>query len=143
GRHRPRPPAGGPGRRPPPGRAGPQGRPGPAGRRAVRPPLRPPRAPGHGAGRHVGWYRAGRLPLTRRPGAGRRCGADGRRLLVVGRPPPAAPRGPPGVPVVSSRLLVAAGLAGWLGATLLLSGVRWFARPPLVERLRPYLGAPL
>jgi hypothetical protein len=29
-------------------------------------------------------------------------------------------------------------LVGWVGAALLLSEVRWFARAPLVERLRPY-----
>lgn len=37
-----------------------------------------------------------------------------------------------------SRLVVAAALAGWVGATLLLSQLRWFSRPPLSERLRPY-----
>jgi len=37
-----------------------------------------------------------------------------------------------------ARLAVAGGLALWVGATLLLSELRWFARPPLVERLRPY-----
>ena len=37
-----------------------------------------------------------------------------------------------------ARLAVAFGLALWVGATLVLSEVRWFARPPLVERLRPY-----
>ena len=30
------------------------------------------------------------------------------------------------------------GLALWAGVTLLLSQLRWFCRPPLVERLRPY-----
>ena len=30
------------------------------------------------------------------------------------------------------------GLALWAGVTLLLSQLRWFSRPPLVERLRPY-----
>ena len=30
------------------------------------------------------------------------------------------------------------GLVLWVGATLLLSQLRWFARPPLVARLRPY-----
>ncbi|QBI20038.1 hypothetical protein ER308_11020 [Egibacter rhizosphaerae] len=41
------------------------------------------------------------------------------------------------------ELLVAAGLAMWAGATLLLSHCRWFARSPLDARLRPYsaLGA--
>lgn len=38
------------------------------------------------------------------------------------------------------------GLALWAGATLLLSQLRWFSRPPLVARLRPYtaggLGGP-
>lgn len=29
-------------------------------------------------------------------------------------------------------------LCCWAGATLLLSRLRWFSRPPLVERLRPY-----
>ena len=36
------------------------------------------------------------------------------------------------------RLMVASGLVLWVGATLLLSQLRWFSRPPLVERLRPY-----
>jgi len=36
------------------------------------------------------------------------------------------------------RLAVLASLATWAGATLLLSTMRWFSRPPLVERLRPY-----
>ncbi len=36
------------------------------------------------------------------------------------------------------RLALASALAMWLGATLLLSRVRWFARVPLVDRLRPY-----
>jgi len=36
------------------------------------------------------------------------------------------------------RLAVAAGLAVWVGATLVLSELRWFNRRPLVERLRPY-----
>lgn len=39
---------------------------------------------------------------------------------------------------MSGRLLVASGLGLWVGATLLLSQLRWFARMPLVERLRPY-----
>jgi pilus assembly protein TadC len=30
------------------------------------------------------------------------------------------------------------GVIGWVGATLLLSHVRWFARLPMSERLRPY-----
>ena len=37
-----------------------------------------------------------------------------------------------------SRLAVVSALGLWVGATLLLSRVRWFSRPPLVERLRPY-----
>lgn len=37
-----------------------------------------------------------------------------------------------------SRMIVAAALVGWVGVTLLLSGLRWFSRPPLAERLRPY-----
>jgi Flp pilus assembly protein TadB len=37
-----------------------------------------------------------------------------------------------------SRLAVASALVGWAGVTLLLSRLRWFARPSLVERLRPY-----
>jgi hypothetical protein len=37
-----------------------------------------------------------------------------------------------------TRALVVAGLLTWVGATLLLSEVRWFARQPLAERLRPY-----
>jgi tight adherence protein C len=39
---------------------------------------------------------------------------------------------------MSSRIFVAAALVGWVGVTLLLSELRWFARAPLVERLRPY-----
>lgn len=37
-----------------------------------------------------------------------------------------------------SRLVVLSALGLWLGATLLLSRVRWFARVPMSERLRPY-----
>ena len=37
-----------------------------------------------------------------------------------------------------TRALVVAALCTWLGAALLLSEVRWFARTPLTERLRPY-----
>lgn len=37
------------------------------------------------------------------------------------------------------RAVLVVGVAGvWVGATLLLSQLRWFAREPLVERLRPY-----
>jgi len=36
------------------------------------------------------------------------------------------------------RLAVLCGLTLWAGTTLVLSQVRWFSRPPLVERLRPY-----
>ena len=36
------------------------------------------------------------------------------------------------------RAVVAAGFVMWVGATLVLSELRWFARAPLVERLRPY-----
>lgn len=36
------------------------------------------------------------------------------------------------------RLAVASGLAMWVGVTLVLSQLRWFARPSLVDRLRPY-----
>jgi tight adherence protein C len=37
-----------------------------------------------------------------------------------------------------SRLVVLSGLVLWAGATLLLTRVRWFARRPLTDRLRPY-----
>lgn len=36
------------------------------------------------------------------------------------------------------RLMALSGLALWAGATLLLSHVGWFARPPMLERLRAY-----
>lgn len=36
------------------------------------------------------------------------------------------------------RIAVLAGLVLWLGATLVLAEVRWFSRPPLITRLRPY-----
>jgi tight adherence protein C len=36
------------------------------------------------------------------------------------------------------RLAVVSGLGLWLGLTLLLSELRWFSRPALVERLLPY-----
>jgi tight adherence protein C len=39
---------------------------------------------------------------------------------------------------VSGRQLVLAGMVTWVGATLVLAEVRWFARAPLVERLAPY-----
>jgi tight adherence protein C len=38
-----------------------------------------------------------------------------------------------------SRLLVLCALVAWVGATLVLSQVRWFARRPLADRLRPYV----
>jgi tight adherence protein C len=36
------------------------------------------------------------------------------------------------------RLAILCGLVLWAGTTLVLSQLRWFSRPPLVERLRPY-----
>lgn len=36
------------------------------------------------------------------------------------------------------RIVVLSGLLLWVGTTLLLSQVRWFARQPLADRLRPY-----
>jgi len=39
------------------------------------------------------------------------------------------------------RLALLSAVMLWIGATLLLSRVRWFARRPLVERLRPYAAA--
>lgn len=36
------------------------------------------------------------------------------------------------------RLVLLVALPLWVGVTLLLSEVRWLARPPLLERLRPY-----
>lgn len=39
---------------------------------------------------------------------------------------------------MSGRALLGYGALGWVGATLLLSQLRWFARVPLAERLRPY-----
>ena len=36
------------------------------------------------------------------------------------------------------RVLVVAGAALWLGTALVLSELRWFSRPSLVDRLRPY-----
>ncbi|MGI8711236.1 MAG: type II secretion system F family protein [Acidimicrobiales bacterium] len=38
-----------------------------------------------------------------------------------------------------SPVIVLAGLVAWLGVTLVLSEIRWFARRPLAERLRPYV----
>ena len=37
-----------------------------------------------------------------------------------------------------SRLIVAATLISWIGATLILSELRWFRRPTMADRLRPY-----
>ncbi|HVM10169.1 MAG TPA: type II secretion system F family protein [Acidimicrobiales bacterium] len=37
------------------------------------------------------------------------------------------------------RLAVAAALTMWIGTTLLLAEVRWFSRPTLTERLRPFV----
>ncbi|GAC1305966.1 MAG: hypothetical protein NVSMB16_01690 [Acidimicrobiales bacterium] len=36
------------------------------------------------------------------------------------------------------RLIVLGGIGLWVGLTLVLSDVRWFARRPLLDRLRPY-----
>lgn len=38
-----------------------------------------------------------------------------------------------------TRAAILGGLVAWVGATLLLSKVRWFARRSLVDRLRPYV----
>ncbi len=38
------------------------------------------------------------------------------------------------------RLVALAALACWVGLTLVLADLGWFARTPLTERLRPYLG---
>ena len=38
-----------------------------------------------------------------------------------------------------TRSLVVPAVLVWIGATLILSEVRWFARRPLAERLRPYV----
>lgn len=37
------------------------------------------------------------------------------------------------------RLVVGSGLLLWLGATLVLSELRWFSRPSLTDRLRPHV----
>lgn len=39
---------------------------------------------------------------------------------------------------MSERLVVLGGLGLWLGVALLVAPLRWFRRPPLVTRLRPY-----
>jgi hypothetical protein len=39
---------------------------------------------------------------------------------------------------MTGRAMLVFGAVGWVGATLLLSQLRWFARVPLGERLRPY-----
>jgi tight adherence protein C len=36
------------------------------------------------------------------------------------------------------RIAIASGLVLWVGTTLVLSEARWFARPSLLDRLRPY-----
>lgn len=38
-----------------------------------------------------------------------------------------------------TRVLVVSGLVLWLGMTLLLAELRWFSRPSLSQRLRPYV----
>jgi tight adherence protein C len=38
-----------------------------------------------------------------------------------------------------NRAFVLAAVVGWIGTTLLLSQLRWFSRPSLTERLRPYV----
>lgn len=40
---------------------------------------------------------------------------------------------------MTGALLAFAGLAAWVGLTLLLSELRWFARRPLTDRLSPYV----
>lgn len=39
---------------------------------------------------------------------------------------------------MNARILVTCVLCGWIGATLVLSQLRWFRRPRLSDRLRPY-----
>jgi Flp pilus assembly protein TadB len=41
-----------------------------------------------------------------------------------------------------SRIIVPSAVVLWCGATLLLSQLRWFGRPRLVDRLRPYASEP-
>src|SRR5690606_23492310 len=124
-------------RGPHPGRPGPQGRTGQAGGRALRPPLRPPRAPRHGCRGHLRRRGARRLPGAHGAAGRRHRHRPHHRLLAVGRVDHAHPRGGEGVPAVT-RVLLVSGLVLWAGATLLLSTTRWFSRRPLTERLRPY-----
>jgi tight adherence protein C len=37
-----------------------------------------------------------------------------------------------------SRLIIVAAVVGWVGIALLLSTLRWFSRPGMADRLRPY-----
>ncbi len=91
------------------------------------------------AGMSVGTGRA-RVPDSVRPGhGGDRC-ARGGGMLELGREAAAPPRSGTGLPRMSrdTRLISAIAVALLVGLTLLLSELRWFARPPLVERLAPY-----
>ena len=89
---------------------------------------------------HVGRQRA--APPTRPPlGQVARRGRHrhGRRLLGLGGPHHAPARGASGSSIDEASLAaVGCCRCAWVGATLLLSELRWFRRQPLVERLRPY-----
>ena len=118
--------------------AGPQGRPGQAGRRPLRPPLRALVPLGMAlAGMSVGNGRAAyRTPAGQV--ASRSASAWSSLLLAVGRPHHAPARRAAGVrPMRPRRCVVVRARWLWAGATLLLSELRWFARRPLTERLRP------
>src|SRR5206468_2118041 len=101
------------------------------------------RAARHGIGRDVHGPRSAVLRDVHGTGA-RPCRhrVDG-VVLAVGRADHAPPRRSTrlhrarGRAMTARSLLLAAG-ALWVGATLLLSELRWFARVPLADRLRPY-----
>src|SRR5690606_21309109 len=90
------------------------------------------------ARRHDRGQRQGGVPGTRRAGHRGRGRPAGGRLLDVGGTDHADPRRRTGLRLVNRTMVVVALLSG-VGATLVLSELRWFTRRPLDDRVLPYV----
>ena len=109
---------------------------GQAGRSSVREALRADRPGGDGARGDVRRNGSRGLPDRVGPADGRPGDRAGHRMLGLGGSDHDPARGAASVRCLG--WLAASALALMVGATLVLSELRWFSRQPLVERLRPY-----